>query len=342
MILNKRKTRNTQKFMMKIFGAQKIGSFLSFHNLIFQRKMDKKGFEFSFAWLFAIIVGAFVIFLAIYATTSLIGSSRYEGDTRTAAQLKTILSPIETNLEDSKFVGIGFPDETRIFNNCNEFGNFGSQKISTSTRSNVGKEWQMPGAIIESFNKYIFSSNIVQGRKVHVFAKPLKMPYKIADMMFMYSGEYCFINPPDNIREEVEDLNLPGINITIDGKYCLEDSKKICFFSSNKGCDVFVGENDVDGVYYQESLVYGAIFSDKEIYECQLKRLMKRNSELAQLYAAKTSFLSSKGCSSNLAGDLISYSDILKEFEDSSELNSIKFMSDEIGDENERLKCKLF
>lgn len=311
--------------------------------------MNNRGFEFSFAWIFAIIVGAVVIFLAIYTTTSLIGNSRYESDTKIAAQLQSILSPIETNLEEGKSIVIGFSDETRIYNECRNFGIFGEQKLSTATKSGIGKEWLEPGVAAKSPNKYIFSSKILQGKEIYVFVKPLRMPYKVADMMFIYTGEYCFVNPPNDVEEEINDLQLPGITIN-NSENCPLGSRKVCFSSS--GCDIEVRlnvEDDSSGsvvkregaVHYESGLIYGAIFSDFDVYECQVERLMKRNSELAGLYAAKTNFLSGKGCSSNLAGDLISYSDSLKEA-DSGKLSFIKLLSEELKEKNDRLNCKLF
>lgn len=303
---------------------------------------NKRGFEFSFAWLFAILVGAVVIFLAIYATTSLIGNSRYESDTKIAAQLESILSPVGTNLEESKLAVISFPDETRIFNRCSANGDFGSQFLSTSVRSGIGSEWLPPGAEIESHDKYVFSEDIVQGEKAYVFVKPFEMPYKIADMIIIYSGDYCFVNPPDEIEEEITDLNLPGINITGSVEDCREGSRKICFSSSERECDKKVSQAEVEGLYYTEDLVYGAIFSDEFVYECQLKRLMKRNSELAEIYGRKAEFLSGKGCSSNLEGDLGAYAASLNRFESSRQLNEIKSTADTIDEKNERLICKMF
>jgi len=304
--------------------------------------MNRKGFEFSFAWLFAILVGAVVIFLAIYATTSLIGSGRYETDTKIAAQLESILSPVGTNLEDSKFVRIGFPDETRIYNRCSSIGIFGSQLISTSVRSGIGKEWLPPGGEIESKDKYVFSKSVLQGEEAYVFVKSFEMPYDVADIITIYSGEYCFINPGDEIEEEVMDLRLPGINISESLEKCKPESIKVCFSSFDRDCDKKVSQTDVDGLYYEEGLVYAAIFSDAEVYECQVRRLMKRTSELAEIYAKKSEFLAGKGCSSNLAADLGRYSSLLGEFENSGDLRVVKSNSEEIEDKNERLSCELF
>ena len=107
--------------------------------------INKKGFEFSFGWLFAIIVGAVIIFLAIYATTNLIKTEREIQDTELGKQLGIILNPIETALETGKASKISFPLETRLYNDCSLQGTFGSQKISTATKSGIGEKWLAPG-----------------------------------------------------------------------------------------------------------------------------------------------------------------------------------------------------
>ena len=119
---------------------------------------NKKGFEFSFGWLFAVIVGAVVIFLAIYASTSFIKQNRNIQDTFAGKELGVILSPVETSLESAKTTEISFPVDTRVYNDCKTTGNFGSQGISIASKSGVGAQWQNPGEISRFYNKYIFSS----------------------------------------------------------------------------------------------------------------------------------------------------------------------------------------
>ena len=79
----------------------------------------KKGVEFSFGWLFALIVGAAIIFLAIYAAIKLVGTEREVLEAGIAKELGIILTPVETGLEEGKVVGpIKFASETRVYNNC--------------------------------------------------------------------------------------------------------------------------------------------------------------------------------------------------------------------------------
>lgn len=314
--------------------------------------INKKGFEFSFAWIFAIIVGAVFIFLAIYGVTNFIKQQRGISDTFAGKEIGIILSPVETSLESGKTNQISFSAETRVYNDCKTKGNFGSQGISVAMKSGIGQEWPEPGQPSIFYNKYIFSTSTVEGKKAMVLAKPFNMPYKVADIILLWGveEEYCFVNPPREIEDEIEDLSIYGINVTSSKANCKKDSKKVCFGST--GCDMDVDlhlktvKKYKQTLYYSDdkenALLYGAIFSDPGIYECQVKRLMKRASELALLYRAKSETLSPRGCSSNLESDLIIYSNQTSAFNSSIALDGIKYSADELGRRNNALSCKLF
>jgi len=310
---------------------------------------NKRGIEFSFAWMFSIFVGAVILFLAIFATTRLIGTEKAISEAEVAQQLGILLNPVETSIESGKISKIGFAADTRIFNTCREVGNFGSQKISTATRSDIGEEWGSPGVPSTFFNKYIFSSEIVEGKEVFVLAKPLEMPFKVADLLIIWSDKefYCFVSPPSDIEEEIEDLKPKNVNVSDFVENCPRGYREVCF--AREGCDIDVSlsfntvtKNGESVTYFGDSLLYAAIFADPEIYECQLKRLTKRISELALLYKAKAETLAFKGCSSNLESDLSLYSTGAAALEDSSDLAGVVSLSDSLGRRNEFLSCKLF
>ena len=142
------------------------------------------------------------------------------------------------------------------------------------------------------------------------------MPFKISSLIYIWSENknYCFVNPPREIELELNDLKT-GFQIVSTVSSCSQESEKICFTSSN--CDIDVSldlskelrgslkKKFSDRVYFESpELLYAAIFSDSETYECQLKRLMKRASELGGIYYSKSTLLSSKSCPSNLEFEL--------------------------------------
>jgi len=310
--------------------------------------MNKKGFEMNFAWIFGILVGAIILGIALYATTGLIETEGKIGETEIAKQLGILLNPLETGLEEASYAVITLPIETQVINRCRTFGNFGKQIIVTNERNQIGGLGE-EGEEISFFNKYIFSQEIEEGKNLHLIMKPLKMPYKIADMVFASAENYCFVNPPSDILEEIDDLNPSHIFQEENLEDCLQENKIVCF-GNGEECDIEVnlGGNYVTKngktIYYEDSLIYGAIFADAEIYECQVERLMKRNAELAYLYAEKSNFLSGKGCSSNLGAELLNFATILQFEEDdtSAKLMEIVLVSENLEERNEDLECELF
>ena len=324
-------------------------------------KMNKKAYEFSFAWIFAIIIGAVIIFVAIYASTQLIDTSRFLGDTETAKQIGTLLSPLETTLESGKTSIIRTQAETRIFNECvSSRGTFGSQDISVSTSSGVGDVWpKTPGATSSFHNKYMFSSEIVQGEEFYAFSTPFKFPFKIADIIILWSEKesYCFVTDyDDDAFLELSNSNQRNVLNVTSPSDCPAGSISVCFKGS--GCDIAVSKasrtitKNGETLHYEKSfskgteysLLYAAIFSPKEIYECQVKRLMNRASEISLLYNEKSSFLSPKGCgSARVQPLLLEYSNLASSITSSQDLKTIiNPVTSNLNNENARLQCKLF
>src|SRR3990167_5170962 len=119
--------------------------------------VNKRGFEFSFAWIFSVIIGAVVIFLAIYATTNLVTSERNIQDTLNARELEILFQPVETLSAESavSMQNIIFPTESKLNVECSDAGEWGYSKVSVSTRQKVGKPWQEAGVGSILNNKFI-------------------------------------------------------------------------------------------------------------------------------------------------------------------------------------------
>lgn len=316
--------------------------------------MDKKGFEFSFGWLFAIIVGAIILFIAIYAATGLVKNERSTQDSLVSQQLEIILSPVEASIESEKSTKpIIFPVETRIISQCDTFGNFGSQSLSVTTKSDIGDKF-VGGVPRVFYNKYAFLTKTLDAKEIYIFSKQFKMPFKIASLVFMWSDKqkYCFVNPPQEIEDEITDLQLK-ISINNSAIKCPKNSIKVCF--SNTGCDIEVRFNPdrpnsgsvkkgKKVVYYEDALLYGAIFSDSDMYECQVTRLMKRASQLASIYAEESRLISTRadGCSSSIQPDLINYAEKIK-VNSSTYLAEIYNDAKDLDYKNKQLtSCKLW
>ncbi len=310
--------------------------------------MGKKGFlQISFAWLFAIIVGAVILSLTIFAVTKMIGTQETIIGAKTAKEIGVLLNPLETGFEIGKTTTLGFPAETRIYNKCdNARGIFGRQGIQISQKS--FDKWTKTEVEVSFANKYIFSENYVEGKTFYIFSKPLEFPFKVTDLIYITSSQknYCFINAPTEIKEELDALKQE--NIFTENCEELVNKIDVCFnslncnISVNYGSQIVTKNNEI--LHFRtDALMYAAIFSDKEIYDCQLQRIMQRVEQLSQIYQNKESFISQVGCNSNLRGDLTQLSNAANGLTSSANLGSIWNIVEKIKDKNElNSQCKLW
>ena len=318
-------------------------------------KMNRRGFEVSFAWLFAMIVGAFILFLAIYGVVKLMNVQEGAIDAEAAKKIGVVLNSLESGFETSTKTKLTMPVESRIFNKCDTFGDFGIQSLRVSQLS--FKKWTKTDYEPTFYNRYLFSEGYEEGKVFYMFFKPFEFPFKVSDLIYMTSADkkYCFSGLDDDLEDIYSELsNLGQSNILLDDDEAMdcknrEDVITVCFGSS--GCDIEVGysgegigsvkkdfEKKQETMYfYSDALMYAAIFSDKYTYECQLTRLMKRVNILSEIYLEKAAFVSRVGCNSRAESGLSILSQI--QLEDSSELRSIIGIVEGIKDQG---NCKLW
>lgn len=306
--------------------------------MIRKKIKNKKGaLEFSFSWIFAIFAGIIILFFAIFAVIKLTKIFQFESTTTNAASIETFLNPLESGFESATKSLITTQIETKIYCRCsigNSDAYFGKQTFQTSEK--INNKWSDTGLEVTSQNRYVFSDEYVEGKNFYVYSKPFEFPFKIADLLYLTSNStnYCFIRAPERIEEEMKkDLGSPNLFFEELSGDCPEESVIVCF-NTGSGCDIFVKENEKsvkkngELVYYEgDSLMYAAIFSNKETYECQLARLMKRGEQLSSIYKDKATFLTKKvGCESEIISDLISLNQKQSNFAGSSTL--INFVND--------------
>lgn len=278
---------------------------------------DRRAVDFTFSWIFAIIAGATILGAALYITTQLIDSGDVQRDTLVAGEIANLLNPIQTNLEDNRYSVINFATDTRVYNECSTQGTFGVQRLSTASKTR--NQWSEESVRKSVYDKYLFSRGIeeTEDKKLHIMVNPLVAPFKVGDIISIYGAKYCFVNPSNSIEDLINDLSVDGkqdigINITTSINDCERNVTTVCF--NRIGCDINVNTQSEtvtkngDDMYYEgDSLMLAAIFSDYEIYECQISRLMKRASELGVIYSKKAVYIEGSGCSNNLVSDLQSF-----------------------------------
>jgi len=308
--------------------------------------MNKKAIEMGFNWLFAIIAGSFILFLAIYSASKFIGTQEEVLYTETAARIQVLFDPLETGLASGKSSEIGFKKESRLYFSCDERSNqpFGKQKIGFSEKT-FGEKFGEKGGDVSIKDKYIFTEDILEGRKVYLFTKPFFMGFKVADITVISANNYCFYDTPEEIREDVEGLNLKNVFFPNQTFKC--EGIDVCFKSS---CDISVkaSENYVEKagtkLYYEGDLIYGAIFSSSDIYECNIKRLMAKFTELGSIYLDKVEIIERKGCYPTLQGKLLNAMEFANRLKTSKDIIRLYELAEEIDVINEQGKsgCRLY
>ncbi len=296
-------------------------------------RKNKKAIAMSFNWIFALLAGGLILFLAIYATTKFIETSEKTVYTETSAQLIALFDPLETGLASGRADEINFKKESRIYLSCNSLDNhpFGKQKIAFSEKT-FGDKFGEKGENVNIKNKYVFAENIVEGKKISVFSKPFFMPFKVADIIVINSKEHCFYKAPNEIKDEIKGLGIETIKFSDDLSNC-SGQTSVCFVGSN--CDINVLNNKVVKkdyeLYYIDGLLYAAIFSSAENYECNIKRLINKFNELSLVYIDKIKIIENKGCSSNIESKLRTMMESAKALKSSNGLAGLKEQADIIN-----------
>jgi len=127
------------------------------------------------------------------------------------------------------------------------------------------------------------------------------------------------------------------------------ESVRVCFESgsASQECDINVdtGGREVEKrnqimFFETDALMYAAIFSDKNIYEYQVKRLMQRTNELLLLYDTKAVLLSDQGCPQDV--NLFVFKSIVNNIQSSEDLVGAANAANDVKRENERAVCRLW
>jgi len=314
--------------------------------------IESKKAQFNFVWMFAIFAGGAILVLAIFGAMKAGDTARFQSDTEAAKSISILTDPLQAGFADGSFGKISFKQETRINNICFS-ENFGKNDISVAMQSDIGEEWNLAGDATSIHNKYIFSSEKNSGEDYYVLSKPFNFPYKVSDLIFLTSKNYCFLNAPDEINNEITGLNIP--NVKIDNCNAT-NTIKVCFGGGND-CDIMVYgacNSECDSVYntgtvvkgsndmkYIGNLMYGAIFSDKLIYDCNVERLMYRTGKIAEELASKADLMNARNCNTNLKPDLIVWNSLTINT-DASKLISLRTMANNLERKNNRELCGLW
>lgn len=318
----------------------------------------------SFGWIFAIIAGAVILFLTIYGITNFMDVSQQQQTSAQARDLQVLLNPLETSFSSATSSYIERNTPTRIHNDCFVGGAFGDQAISISEESVDG--WTDRGVPSRFENKYIFSNATVQGERFYIFSKPFNFPYKVSDLVYLTSAKtkYCFKSPPESIEKELNKINQNNLIVGCSGSN--DEAVEVCFGDSS--CEINVEDysreqgsssglvikNREELGFYTDALMYGAIFSEEDNYECQVGRLFKRSQQISSIYLNKYSYMNPNTCNNDFRSGLSNFNSSLdfnvpdpdedKELTVSNKFKSsrVSDLSDKLRERNDNSFCKLW
>ncbi len=330
----------------QILQNKKSGSRLHFEN--YRRLLKcKRSFDLPFSWIFSAIAGAFIIFIAVYAAVRLVGTQQTEVTSEAAKDVANFLNPVVNSVSSAFATKMDFNKETKLQFGCEVSSRnsptFGRQIIAFSEQSGFLNKWTDFGANISRYNKYVFADNIEQGKTVYIFSKPFYAGFRVDDLIMMTSKDYCFVAPPQFVEDEISMLGMKNVNTSSEISGCKKNSVSVCFDSGVNGCNITVSgecenlgitncksefdigkvEKNSKTMYYFGSLMYGAIFSSPEIYECNIQRLAKKTNILASIYSDKINIMKLQGCSSNIEDDLNELAEKTKTITSSAKLMEI-------------------
>ena len=316
---------------------------------------NKKAMEMGFAWIFAILVGMAILFLAIFGATKYVELSEREITTKTSKALLNVLDELQTTVQEASSDVVPLSVETRVFTSCNTRGDFGNTVIEISERIGLGNKWSAKVGDVSSENAYLFAEEIVEGKELYFLVFQFNLPFKIGDITTLHSSPYCFVNAPNKISNEIRDLagSNPNLITTSDVSSCTPNSIRVCFNTfTSKNCDIEIqcsGNCELGFVkkegrelFFTKKLLYGAIFASKENYECNVERLVKRTKSLSDIYIKKAQFVSIRGCDTGLRKELISLINMAESYGDVDDLRLLEDIADDIEEKNDNLGCQLY
>jgi len=262
---------------------------------------EKKG-EIEFGWIFSIIVGAVVLFLAFYFIGTNMSQKRAEQETIEAQNFDAMLNQFGYlgNISSIQKMVLTLSDKSEITIGCEESGVIGYDSIETAK---AGKG-AGTGITRNVYDKYIYADiSGVEVKNIQPFGVSFNAPWRVADliMLWPYEKKYCIAKgAPQEMRDRMRAANIS--NIIVENESSCPDESATIGSSCSGGYDInicqesgYVEKNGAK-LYYSGELVYAAIFSEPALYYCNLYRIGKRLGLQAELYEDKAETM---GCQAN-------------------------------------------
>lgn len=283
-------------------------------------KINKKG-ALEFGWIFSIIIGAIILFFAFYFVYSQVMQQQlFEQKVQTQG-IDVLLTPFSYlgSIGSASAKIADLDRESRISVSCTSPDSSDALGYNRLVTQSIYKGETVPGGLKNAYDKYIFADEM-QSKKLFVLSKPFEAPWRIGDLIYFFPNNrtYYFSNAPTRIKEELEiiEANFDNKHFFFTIANIPENSIKVCF-RQESNCNITVynegenyelgrvtkknSKNEIETIYYyNDALMYAAIFSNKELYECNVQRLFSRALIQLDLYQQKNTLIIQKGCVANI------------------------------------------
>ncbi len=312
----------------------------------------KKG-DFNFVWLFAILAGSAILVLMIYAAVRTGTTIKFYQDTELTKQVSVFLDPMQAGFVSSS-KGVLSSKREIVFDSFCDSSNFGYQKLSAKQIRGLNEDFNILGEEITIKDKYIYFSK-EPSKKFYFFSIPINFGFKVTDVLIIDSREFCFLEGYEDLPSFKTHISVLGDKAIFGEDNCTKNSIKVCFNYGTK-CDITIISDCIESwcddkyekgfvikegerIDYVGNFLYPAIFSDKEIYECNLKRILYKAGVLSLIYKEKSERMSSRNCPTNLEDTLIELRNVCFNSKNIDEIYSISKLLKEL---EERTQCKLW
>lgn len=273
---------------------------------------QRKGIEMTFNWIFSIIVGAIILTFFVYfaiQNTDLFGNLSAK---QVSLELDNAFSGfqttlVETNLEFNKPIKLEFKCEN----------------ITGDVKENIlindkGK------SILR--DKIIFAPDKMEDTKFLLFTSEWKVPYKIANFIFLTSPkeQYDLENEPSDF-EFVSDSNVGRkIEFNKNSAKCTTDSEKVIINYQIDEYNEYYGwicNSNGEYGFYGKAMIYAVIFS-YNFDDCLYSLMIEKLNLVSSLYGEKARIL---GINELKLGDMKSITKIDNPEEFKNDVNEIRF-----------------
>jgi len=243
----------------------------------------RKGQGILFNWIFISIVGILFLVLLVSFAFQYKKIEEEKNNFKIATSIDTSLSGLNS---ENLYTSLSYDKKIQFDSDCDNF---------------LVNSYKVP------LNDKILFAEEFKDNNVKVWVKELKFPYSVGNLYFL-AGNKKYYLVGENSLEMPEIFDVEEISLSNIGN---QKGKFVFFIDPGDVKDrlndyIIVKEDSVvfpDGseLPYFNELVYGAIFSDKKLYECNFERVMEKIKAVNQIYLKKASLLSLwTGCNYDL------------------------------------------